>query len=749
MYTKGKIKVVNFKNYLIPLIFITIIFVAADTIMIHSIRNYYYNRIREESLNFAKNYTYSLDKSNEAYHFINNLLDEKILVASRMIANYDEDINSFLLDELAHNLEVDKIYYYNAEGVIIYSSSRDFIGWKATEGHPVYDFMKSKKKSYVEDIQQDTRTGISYKFGYYKSSDGSIVQVGVYANRIKKIINTFEVQNLIDEMSDRGGVTHIHFIDNDFKIIGSSQKKQIGNILSENLQTQISGESGFGYINHIEGKNIYEVYSPVFFSGVKIGTLCIGQSIKETQATIWKFTTACILILAIIFFILLYAMITSYRKNKNLLKLAYNDVLTGLPNKLYLEKFLSEELEKSKSNNKAIILINCSNFKTFNLTIGFQSGDNILLEITNRLRLIEFSNTMLFRFTADRFLLYIDHYEDRKELITLVNKINEKLDDPFHLVTNNQYLNFQIGVVEIGDKIIDIDHLLKKASIALTHIKDNTYTNYSFFNEEMEKSLQRCGMIEQELRSAITGRKQNTFYLEYQPLVDLKTNKIVSFEALARMKTKELGFVSPMEFIDVAEKKQLIVPLGNLILKTACEFIHTLNVTGFTDIKVAVNISGIQLLRDDFIDTVNEIINETNISESNLELEITETVLLDNFDIINDKLKMLRENDIKIALDDFGTGYSSFSRLSELNIDIVKIDKYFINEIPKKQQKDLIAGDIISMSHRLGLTVVTEGVEVEEQRLYLIKNECDIMQGYLFSRPLAEDKAINLLKSQD
>lgn len=181
-------------------------------------------------------------------------------------------------------------------------------------------------------------------------------------------------------------------------------------------------------------------------------------------------------------------------------------------------------------------------------------------------------------------------------------------------------------------------------------------------------------------------------------------------------------------------------------MKRACDFIYNLKNEGYDEIKVAVNISGIQLLRDNFTDTVINIIRESEIKESNLELEITESMLLDNYEIINEKFKILRQRKIAIALDDFGTGYSSFSRLKELNIDTLKIDKYFINKIPIGEYKKLITGDIISMAHKLGLTVVTEGVEVEAQKEYLIKNGCDIIQGYLFSKPLSEENAIKLLK---
>lgn len=341
----------------------------------------------------------------------------------------------------------------------------------------------------------------------------------------------------------------------------------------------------------------------------------------------------------------------------------------------------------------------------------------------------------------------MDNYDEKNDLIRLANKINEIFNNPFKSTDVNQFIGAQVGIVEIDNNYNSIDQLLKDASVALTYIKDNSSANYAFFNEEIENIVKREEMIEKEIRTALSEKNTKKLYLEYQPQVDLKTNQIVGFEALTRMKTKNLGLISPVEFIDIVERKQLMIPFGNWVLKTACNFIGVLNNKGYDVIKVAVNISGIQLMRDDFIDTVMDIIKETGIKESNLKLEITESIILEGFTIVNSRLKQLRDLGIEIALDDFGTGYSSLSRIRGLNIDCVKIDKYFISKIPVKDHSELITKEIISMCHKIGLTVIAEGVEVKEQRRYLVENHCDIMQGYLFSKPLSKEKALQILKN--
>jgi len=743
---KNKHKRVDSKIYIISFIIITLIFFIVGYTAISEIKSFYYSHMKEDALNLANSYSQNVAKAVESTEVVNELLEEKILVASRTTAQYDGPPSSKLLDQLASSLEVDEINIYNSEGEIIYSNMSEFIGWKAYKGQPVYDFMNSNNISYVEEIRPSAVTGIHYKYGYFRNADGSFVQIGVLADKIHDFLGGFEMQQLLDEMQKVGVAAQISFIDNDFIVIGSTDKQLIGQtITNQEVKAAIVTSEEYIFINVKEKESVYEIFVRVYREGNKIGTLAIVETLEKTDTFIKQITIIGLLVLVILYSLLFYIMISTYKKNSKYIQLAYYDMLTGLPNKQYLMEILSEEIEKKDENKKALLLIYCSNFSVVNLTYGYEYGDELLKELSRIIRRLVDSNNRLFRFSLDTFALYTKNYEKSSDLVSIANKINElccnSINDTEH------YLGGQIGIVAINSKYGNVDRLLQDATISLSHIKNNDSSNYIFFNEVMESRLQREILIEKELRAAIAESDSKRLYLVYQPQVDLKTNRVTCFEALARMRTESLGLISPLEFVEVAEKKQLIVPLGNMILKTACQFIRTLKNEGFGDFKVAVNISGIQLLRNDFIETVLDIIKETGIKESSLELEITESVLLDNYEIINEKLKILRDHKIGIALDDFGTGYSSFSRLSELNIDTVKIDRYFISKITMNNQNELIIGDIISMSHKLGLAVVAEGVELQVQKNYLTENDCDIMQGYLFSKPILEVKSIELLKT--
>jgi len=308
-------------------------------------------------------------------------------------------------------------------------------------------------------------------------------------------------------------------------------------------------------------------------------------------------------------------------------------------------------------------------------------------------------------------------------------------------------IEIKIGIVELepGAQTMEV---LSKASMVIHYLEQGqTREPLAFFDTKVEEKLRREEIIAQELSEFLANPSLNTLYLEYQPKLALASNQIVGFEALSRMNSPTLGRISPIEFISIAERQEKIVPLGYWVLETACKFVNKLYDQGYQDLYVAVNISVIQLLQKDFPNKVEEIITKTGINPKNLQLEITESVFTDDFDDIQAKLRPLRELGLTIALDDFGTGYSALSRMGELLVDFIKIDKSFIDKILLEDEQKQIVQELISLSHKLDLTVVAEGVEEEKQRDFLLKAGCDIMQGYLFSRPLPEKQALEKLKS--
>jgi EAL domain-containing protein (putative c-di-GMP-specific phosphodiesterase class I) len=269
-----------------------------------------------------------------------------------------------------------------------------------------------------------------------------------------------------------------------------------------------------------------------------------------------------------------------------------------------------------------------------------------------------------------------------------------------------------------------------------------------FFDEEMREHIAREEIISRELTQIAGGEKTERLFLQYQPILDLETNRICGFEALARLNSEQLGRVPPLEFIPIAEKTKLIIPLGNEIILKAFHFSNVLKENGHRTVGVTINISAIQLMRHDFTENLIETAERMRIDPAYVILEITESVFATNYQEINRILGKLKEFGFRIAIDDFGTEYSSLARERELNVNCLKIDKYFIDKLLTLEPEQAITEDIISMGHKLGHSIIAEGIEYEKQLQYLKDHGCDKIQGYLIGKPLDEEAALEMIKDQ-
>lgn len=427
-------------------------------------------------------------------------------------------------------------------------------------------------------------------------------------------------------------------------------------------------------------------------------------------------------------------------KNKYLIE---HDTLTGLYNRKYLEKLLEDDYKAKIYKKRAILNVNLSKIDLLSISYGFHYSQNLIKKIAEILSRSCIANCQLFSTYVNRFTFYIKDYDDKNELISFCNKIIEALR-PLLIVEG---IGFGIGILEIDEEDFDVDKVLKNVLIASENALNNPNGpyNYTFFDEAMELKIMREMKIKNILERIAAGYDEN-IYVQFQPIYDLKNEYICCFEALSRIKCDELGIVSPVEFIPIAEETKLIIPVGKRIIYHTLCFFNNLKSKGYGYVNISINVSVIQLLADDFNSFILETLDKMGISPSNLIIEITESMFLDNYYEINKMLHNLKRTGIKISIDDFGTGYSSFSRIGELNVNSLKIDKCFIDKLIHMNHEQAITSDIISMAHRLGYHVVAEGVEYEVQKEYLIKHRCDMIQGYLISRPFDGEHAIGLLE---
>ncbi len=421
------------------------------------------------------------------------------------------------------------------------------------------------------------------------------------------------------------------------------------------------------------------------------------------------------------------------------------DSLTGLHNRVYLENTLAQESSGYSGGSRAIVLISLRKINAISLTYGYGYSEKIIRELAVSLLKLADRNRDLFQISLERYAFYIKRYRDANELIEFSRSVIQLIDGIQILRT----AGCGIGILEFDCYRCEAENVILKASTAAERASEGVSFGFRFFDRDMEIAAGRETEIKKALMQFIDGSKEARLFLQFQPILNLANNRVEEFEALARFQCDKLGPVSPLDFIPIAEENQLIIPVGRAVLEMSCAFRKRLEAEGHSDIRVFVNVSVIQVLRGDFETEFLQTLDRYGVAPGSIGIEITETMFVNNYVAINEKLEPLARRGVLISIDDFGTGYSSLSRERELRADIVKIDKSFIDKLLILQPDRAITGDIISIAHKMGHLVVAEGVEHEAQKRYLAEHGCDMMQGYLFSRPLDEDAAVAILRERN
>lgn len=424
--------------------------------------------------------------------------------------------------------------------------------------------------------------------------------------------------------------------------------------------------------------------------------------------------------------------------------LAYHDVLTNLPNKLAFLDYVNAALMTSPVDQRihAVYFIDLDNFKTVNDTLGHEYGDELLVKTSQILTSIIGESGMLARAGGDEFLIFKENISTKEAAIEFAAQLTEAFRYPLYINGEAIYVSMSVGISLYPENGLSPNALIKNADIAMYKSKDTGKNKYTMFDAKMEEELNRNTLIVEVLRSAIDN---NEIYIQYQPLIELSTNMVIGFEALMRIRSDRIGFLKPNEFIPVAEESGLIVELSSWLIKEACRFNKSLIDRGFVPRPVSVNVSSVQINRPGFVNMLSEILNDTGLPPEYLELEITESTLVSSIMDATELLTKLQKLGVKVSLDDFGTGYSSLNYLTRLPINTLKIDKSFIDNIHINHKDSCIAQSIIQLAHSLNIKVVAEGVEQESQ-LQLLKNQkCDIIQGFIFSKPLHPDEFVDVV----
>ncbi len=437
--------------------------------------------------------------------------------------------------------------------------------------------------------------------------------------------------------------------------------------------------------------------------------------------------------------------ITDRKEQENQLRhISEIDSLTKLHNRRFLENILSKDANQKVEGLRAVVMVSLQKINSISLTYGYNFCERIVVEMTESLAALANEYRSLYQVSFERYAFYITQYENDVELEKFCQMIIQRIDAVQILRT----VGCGIGIFAFDFSESSAENIIKNASTAAEKIDKEQIYGYRFFNHEMENAVRREAAVKEALFRMADGAAGERLYVQYQPILNLKTNRVEEFEALARFHSDQIGMVSPLEFIAVAEETQMIITIGRKVLELSCAFQRRLQALGY-NIRIFINVSGVQLLNSEFLDDFLSVVHSYRLSPENFGLEITESIFASNFGVINEKLEKLMEIGVKTSIDDFGTGYSTLARERDMKINTLKIDKAFIDGLLKIHPDHSITGDIIAMAHRMGHTVIAEGVEHGQQKQYLLEHDCDMMQGYLFSRPLDEEAAIEILEKQN
>ncbi len=430
--------------------------------------------------------------------------------------------------------------------------------------------------------------------------------------------------------------------------------------------------------------------------------------------------------------------------------MAYYDELTGLPNRRYFNEYITKYVNDIKDENRyfAIMFLDLDNFKLINDTFGHEKGDILLQQFAARMKNIIEKNNVLARIGGDEFLFLVTDLSKQVDInaINLIsNKIITIFKEPFYIDGNENFSTVSIGVALYPKDGQDIETLMRNADITLYEAKHAGKNNYKICTSKSKESFMEKTKFRNSLYRALEKGELEVYY---QPQIDINLNKITGFEALLRWKIEGKTFISPAEFIPIAEETGLIVPIGYWVIKTACSKLKQWHNSGFKNLSIAINLSYNQLKEKNFIGKVKEILEVIDLDPGFLEFEVTERITLRGIDENIKVLDEIKNMGIKISIDDFGTDYSSFMNIKRLPIDKIKISMDFIRGLGKNNEDSSIVNCIVDLSHNIGFTVIAEGVETKDQLEYLKNIECDEVQGYYYYKPMSHIEMEEVLNKE-
>lgn len=637
--------------------------------------------------------------------------------------------------------------FVNEMGLIYAGISEEAIGKSMEDVLPYERYLEIKKAYDRVVLLNDSVTysdQIMFPNGSMGYTESLLTPVRDEHNKIKYIVAvTRDITELVEE---RNRLIHAeqkyrsivdHTLDGVFTISLEGKILEVnpsGQLLLGYAEKQMTQRSFFDLIPDAEVQKFIGLFQQTVDTGVALESLdCRLIHSKGYSITTHIKTIPIVINSKIEGVYVITRDISEQAKNAETIKyMAFHDHLTGLYNRRALLNDLEQLIKANKNRGTfALLSIDLDRFKYLNDTLGHLAGDQVLIQVAERLSVFNKDNIKVYRQGGDEFSILFEG--SRKEITLLAQKILSLFTKSFYLHYQEYFISPSIGISIYPHDGKNAETIIKNADEALFRVKERGKAHFQFYRTEMNSVGAHIVSLETHLRKALA---KDEFMLFYQPQVNLATGKVKSFEALIRWNSKELGLISPADFIPLAEDTGLIIPIGNWVIDTACKQIKKWSELGKKGIKIAINISPKQFLQPKLVETIKESIRKYKIEPSLLEIEITEGAMQDTAET-SPILNSLKELGVTISIDDFGTGYSSLNYIKQFPIDVLKIDQSFVRDVINNEKDAAITTTIIHLANSLGIEVVAEGIEDKEQAEFLMRANCHKGQGYLFSRPIS------------
>ena len=436
------------------------------------------------------------------------------------------------------------------------------------------------------------------------------------------------------------------------------------------------------------------------------------------------------------------------KAEEQIMRLSQYDYLTRLPNRRTLQKHLQKLISQSDENQQklAILCLGLDDFKSLNAQFNFNAAEHILVKISDRLRNQIGNRAYIGRLGEDQFAIVLSPLEQPYEAAEMAQELLKQLNRPFEINGEHITISATVGITLYPDDGQDVDNLLQQSEFAMIMAKSRNNNRYQFYIATIDTEIRQRKKLEMDLHLAL---KQSELSLRFQPQVNLNSSRIIGVETLLRWKHPDKGLISPDTFIPMAENSLDIIPIGDWVLESACNQLNVWRQSGYTELRMAVNLSAVQLQDKNIVERVEYLLKKYQIPANKLELEVTETSIMEDIEVSSAQLQRLKQAGVILALDDFGTGYSSLSYLKRFPFDKIKIDKSFVDGLPGSKENTVIVEAIIQLGKSFGLEVIAEGVETAAQEGHLRQAGCLEGQGYFYGKPMLDDEFLDVLKNWD